>query len=73
MRNAAGQGADAFHALGAQELGLDFLPFRDVGIDREDGFGSPFVVANQGPARLDDDLAPHPSSDAGLRPAIRRD
>ena len=31
--DAAGQGAEAFHALGAQELGFQFFLFGDVGVD----------------------------------------
>jgi hypothetical protein len=56
--NATSQGSDAFHALRAQELSFDLLPFRDVSIDGEERFGSPLVVANQGPARFDGNLTP---------------
>jgi hypothetical protein len=35
-----------------------FFLLRDVGIDREHRFGTPFVVPNERPARLDGDLTP---------------
>ena len=58
MRDAAGQRADAFHALRPHELGLDLFLFRDVGIDREHRFGLSFVVPDERPARLDGDFPP---------------
>ncbi len=58
MRDAAGQCADAFHALRPQKLRLDLFLFGDVGIDRENRFGLAFIVANERPARLDDQLFP---------------
>ena len=56
MRDAAGEGADAFHALGAHELGLDFFLFGDVGVDDEDRSGVAIGVAHQGVASFQNEL-----------------
>ena len=45
--DAAGQRADAFHALGTQELDFEFFPFGDVGVDDEPGFRAALFVANE--------------------------
>ena len=58
VRDAAGQRPDAFHPLRAHELRLDSLLLRDVGIDRENRFGTPFAVADERTADLDDEFAP---------------
>jgi hypothetical protein len=58
MGNATGQRADAFHALGLEELEFDFFSFRNVSVDGQDGLGILVLVPNQGPPGLDrEDLA----------------
>ena len=54
--DAAGQRADAFHALGAEEIGFKLFPFRDVRVDGEDFLGPALFIAQQGPAAEDDEL-----------------
>src|SRR5258706_28038 len=52
--NAAGERADAFHALSAEELGLDFSLLANIGIDHEDGFSAPGIIEDERPLALDD-------------------
>ncbi len=56
MRDTSGQGSDALHPLSAQELGLDFLLFGNVGVDGQDRFGPPLIIPDQRPAGLNGDL-----------------
>ena len=53
VRNAAGQCADAFHALRAKELGLDFSFLANIRVDHEDRFGPPGIIEDQRPLALD--------------------
>ncbi len=50
MGNAAGQGADAFHALGAQHLLLQLLALGNVGFDVQHALGISLSVFQQRPA-----------------------
>ena len=57
VSDAAGQGADTLEALGAEELGLQFLFLGDVRVDDENRLRLPAIVAHQGPTRGDGQLA----------------
>ena len=45
MRDAAGERADALHALHAQELRLELLALRHVGVNGEDRLGPALFIA----------------------------
>ena len=56
VRDAAGQHADVFQALGTEELSLQFFLLGDVGVDDEDGFRPALIVVHQRPAAFHDDF-----------------
>src|SRR5262249_43726743 len=56
VRDAPRQGANTLQPLRAQELGLQLLPGRDVGIDRQLGLGVALRIPQEDPTGLDDDL-----------------
>ena len=53
--DAADERAEAFEALGAEELFLQLLALGDVGVDDEQGFGLARLVADERGTGLDDD------------------
>ena len=69
--DAAGEGADALHPLGAEKLLLELLALGDVGLDQENRLWPALGVPQQGPAALQDkpravfrDLPDFPAPDA---------
>jgi hypothetical protein len=57
MGQAAGERADAFQTLGPQQLDLQFLFFRDVGVDHQNGLGGAIPPAHQIPLAVHHQLA----------------
>ena len=56
MRNATGERANTFEALGTQELRLEFLLLSDIRVDTENGTWSPVGVAHDRRPSVDDHL-----------------